>query len=85
MIVYTLKRLALAFLVAVTVSMVSFMLIRASGDPAIALAGEAASAEQIQHIREHYGFNRPLWCSTWIGVGAPCRAISASPPTSACP
>ncbi|TFG41057.1 MAG: ABC transporter permease, partial [Syntrophobacterales bacterium] len=55
MIVYTLKRLALASLVAVTVSLVSFMLIRVSGDPAISLAGEAASAEQIQHIREQYG------------------------------
>jgi len=60
MLVYTLKRLALALLVAVTVSVVSFMLIRVSGDPAIALAGEAASAEQIRHIREQYGFNRPL-------------------------
>jgi len=60
MLVYTLKRLALAFLVAVTVSMVSFMLIRVSKDPAIALAEEAASAEQIRHIREQYNFNRPL-------------------------
>jgi peptide/nickel transport system permease protein len=60
MLVYTLKRLALAILVAVTVSMVSFMLIRVSGDPAIALAGENATQEEIEFVREKYGFKRPL-------------------------
>ena len=40
--------------------MVSFMLIRLSGDPAIALAGENASDEEIQFVREKYGFNRPV-------------------------
>jgi len=60
MIVYTLKRLGLAALVAVTVSMISFMLIRLSGDPAIALAGENATSEQIEFIRRQYGFDRPL-------------------------
>jgi peptide/nickel transport system permease protein len=57
---YTLKRLALAALVAVTVSFVSFMLLRVSGDPAIALAGEAASAEEIEFIRVQYGLDRPI-------------------------
>lgn len=60
MIIYTLKRLGLAALVAVTVSIVSFMLIRLSGDPAIALAGENATSEQIEFIRKQYGFDRPL-------------------------
>lgn len=60
MLVYILKRLCLALAVAVTVSMVSFMLIRLSGDPAIALAGENASSEEIEHIRKQYGFDRPL-------------------------
>jgi peptide/nickel transport system permease protein len=60
MIIYTLKRLGLAALVAVTVSIISFMLIRLSGDPAIALAGENATSQQIESIRKQYGFDRPL-------------------------
>jgi peptide/nickel transport system permease protein len=60
MLIYIVKRLGLALAVAVAVSMISFMLIRMSGDPAIALAGENASAEEIEHIREQYGFDRPL-------------------------
>ncbi len=60
MIQYVLKRVGLAVLVALTVSFVSFMLIRVSGDPAIALAGENASAKEIEYVREKYGFNRPV-------------------------
>jgi len=60
MLAYTLKRLGLALLVALTVSIVSFMLIRMSGDPAIALAGENASAQEIEFVRQHYGLDRPL-------------------------
>ena len=69
MIIYTLKRLGLALLVMLTVSVVSFMLIRVSGDPAIALAGEAASAKDIELIREQYGFDRPLLAQylEWAG------------------
>ncbi len=57
---YVSKRLVLALLVALTVSFVSFMLIRLSGDPAIALAGENASPKEIEFVREKYGFNRPI-------------------------
>ena len=60
MLMYTLKRLGLALLVTVSVSLVSFMLTRVSGDPAIALAGEGASSEEIEFVRVHYGFDRPL-------------------------
>ena len=60
MLVYTIKRFGLAVLVAITVSLVSFMLIRLSGDPAIALAGENATSEEIELIREQYGFDRPI-------------------------
>ncbi|MEJ2168796.1 MAG: ABC transporter permease [Desulfobacterales bacterium] len=60
MLTYAIRRLGLAALVAIAVSMVSFMLIRMSGDPAIALAGETASAAEIAYIRKHYGFDRPL-------------------------
>jgi peptide/nickel transport system permease protein len=60
MLVYTLKRFVLAVAVAITVSMVSFMLLRMSGDPAIALAGENASDQETEFVRKKYGFDRPL-------------------------
>jgi len=60
MLIYTLKRLGLAIIVMVTVSMISFMLLRVSGDPAISLAGEGASSAEIEFVREQYGFDRPL-------------------------
>lgn len=60
MFAYTVKRLLLAALVAVTVSFMSFMLLRLSGDPAVALAGEAATASQVEFVREKYGLDKPL-------------------------
>jgi peptide/nickel transport system permease protein len=56
-----LKRLGLAFLVAVTVSLISFILLYVSGDPATSLAGEGASSEDIAAINALYGFDRPMF------------------------
>ena len=41
---YALKRLGVAILVAITVSMVTFSLLYLTGDPAMALAGESATS-----------------------------------------
>lgn len=60
MVSYILRRLALAMAVAFTVSIVSFMLLRLSGDLAAALAGESASAQDIEFVRKKYGLDRPL-------------------------
>lgn len=60
MLYYTLKRLSLAIVVAITVSFVTFMLLRLSGDPAMALAGENATPEEIEVIRHQYGLDRPI-------------------------
>ena len=60
MLIYTLKRFLLAVLVAVTVSFVTFMLLRFSGDPAIALAGADATPEDIEFVRVKYGLDRPI-------------------------
>jgi len=57
---YTLKRLSLAIMVAITVSFVTFMLLRLSGDPAMALAGENATPKEIEVIRHQYGLDRPI-------------------------
>jgi peptide/nickel transport system permease protein len=69
MFVYILKRLGLAILVALAVSMIAFLLLRLSGDPAIAIAGEGAAEADIQLIRQTYGFDRPLpvQYASWLG------------------
>jgi peptide/nickel transport system permease protein len=69
MLAYTLKRIGLAALVAIAVSAVAFLLLRASGDVAVALAGEGASAESVEAIRQAYGLDRPLLAQyfEWMG------------------
>ncbi len=69
MTVFFFKRLGLAFLVALFVSVLSFFMLRAAGDPAIAMAGEGATAADIEFIREQFGFNRPLLMQylSWLG------------------
>ncbi|GAB6146700.1 ABC transporter permease [Desulfocicer niacini] len=61
MLSYIIKRGALAFVVALTVSMLTFGILYQSSDPAVSLAGEQATAADIQAIRESYGFDRPIW------------------------
>lgn len=58
--IFILKRIGLAFLVALFVSFLSFMMLRAGGDPAIAMAGEGASEADIEFIRVQFGFDRPV-------------------------
>jgi len=57
---FTMKRLGLAVLVAFTVSFISFSLLFLAGDPAVAMAGETASGEDIEAVRRLYGFDRPM-------------------------
>ena len=66
---YSFKRLGLALLVALTVSFISFGLLYLSSDPAIAMAGETAADEDIEAIRELYGFDRPIMVQyfEWLG------------------
>ena len=69
MLTYILKRISLAVLVAVAVSVIAFLLLRLSGDPAIAIAGEGARQADIELIRQTYGFDRPLpvQYTEWLG------------------
>ena len=60
MLAFTLKRLGVALLVALTVSLITFSMIYVSGDPAIAIAGEGARREDVEAIRKFYGFDRPV-------------------------
>jgi len=73
MLPYTLKRIGLATLVAIAVSAVAFLLLRASGDVAVALAGEGASAESVEAVRQAYGLDRPLAVQYFEWVGKTLR------------
>ena len=60
MIKFLVTRISLAICVAVAVSIAAFALLHALGDPAIAIAGEGATASDIAAVRLQFGFNRPL-------------------------
>jgi peptide/nickel transport system permease protein len=66
---YTLRRGWMALLVAITVSVFTFFLIDAAGDPAEAIAGADAPQETIEQIRRQYGFDRPwpVRYAEWLG------------------
>src|SRR5437879_6666226 len=58
---YILRRFAHTIPVLLGVATVVFLALRLiPGDPAIAMAGEKASPETIEHLREELGLNRPL-------------------------
>ncbi len=69
---FLLRRAILAALVCLTVLVISFALTHAAGDPAVAVAGPQASAEDIQAIRVAYGLDRPLpqQFLDWVGRAA---------------
>ncbi len=69
MLTYIFKRVSLAMLVALAVSVIAFLLLRLSGDPAVAIAGEGARQADIEMIRQTYGFDRPLPVQymEWLG------------------
>ena len=69
MLAFVSKRLFSAFLTLLLISAFIFSLAHLAGDPAIAVAGREASVEDIDRIRAHYGFDRPLieQYFAWLG------------------
>lgn len=67
MIHYALRRLGVAIGLVVFVSLISFTLIFASGDPAAKLAGEGSAAD-VAHMAAQHGFDQPLLVQylTWL-------------------
>jgi peptide/nickel transport system permease protein len=58
---YVIRRMILAIPVLLGIMTAVFVLLQLiPGDPAIALAGEKASVEQVERVREEFGLNRPL-------------------------
>ena len=60
MLVFISRRIALAILVGLAVSLLAYLLLFLSGDPAIALAGDSAREADIERIRIQYGLDRPI-------------------------
>ncbi len=58
--IYSLKRLLVGILVMLTISVLSFGLTNAAMDPALAIAGNGATAADIETIRTSYGFDQPV-------------------------
>ncbi|WP_110657264.1 ABC transporter permease [Salinicola halimionae] len=54
------RRVLVAMSVALTISIVSFMLLHLSGDLATSIAGPEATAEQVEQIRIDYGLDQPI-------------------------
>lgn len=69
MLIYILRRLAIALCVAVTVSVVSFTLLHMSGDLAVSIAGPEATAAQVESVRTQFGLDRPMATQylDWLG------------------
>ncbi|WP_288392550.1 ABC transporter permease [uncultured Herbaspirillum sp.] len=69
MLIYILRRLAIALCVALTVSIVSFTLLHMSGDLAVSIAGPEATAAQVESVRTQFGLDRPMATQymDWLG------------------
>lgn len=69
MLFFILQRIVATIPVMLIVTIVVFLLLRISGDPAAILAGDTASLDQIEKVRQSLGLDRPLWQQfiSWFG------------------
>jgi peptide/nickel transport system permease protein len=59
---FVLRRCALVVPSLLGLLVVTFLLIHAvPSDPAMAMAGDSATPEQVEHLRQQYGLDRPIW------------------------
>ncbi len=61
-------RLLQAFVALIGISILIFVLVRASGDPALLMAGSTSTAEEIVRIRADMGLDKSLPEQYWIFV-----------------
>lgn len=58
---FIVRRAVLTVFVLIATSIIAFLLVYLAGDPASTMAGEGASAADIEAIRRGYGFDQPLF------------------------
>lgn len=66
MLKYAFQRAAVGLAVAVTISIVTFLLLNIAIDPAQAIAGEDATDDVVEQIRQQYGLDKPLPVQYWL-------------------
>jgi peptide/nickel transport system permease protein len=67
---FLLQRLAAVLPVLLVVSIVVFLILRLSpGDPAAVIAGNSATTQEVEMVREQLGLNRPLLVQYGIWLG----------------
>ena len=71
MLLYSLKRVVMTIPVMLAVALFVFLLLRLSpGDPAAIIAGDFATTEDIERIREKLGLNKPIIVQFTIWLGS---------------
>lgn len=74
MLTYVVRRIVAVISVGLTVVVFVFLLLRVTpGDPAVVIAGETATAEQIEHVRAALGLDRPIYEQLVIWAGQLAR------------
>lgn len=58
---YIVERLGYAVISLLLLSATIFLLVRATGDPAILMAEPGAKEEDLQAIRAQFGLDKPRW------------------------
>jgi peptide/nickel transport system permease protein len=67
---FVLRRCALVLPSLLGLLVITFLLIHAvPSDPAAAMAGDAATPEQIAHLRQQYGLDQPIWKQFFVYIG----------------
>jgi ABC-type dipeptide/oligopeptide/nickel transport system permease component len=72
---YILRRLLISIPLILAIITIVFVMLRVAipGDPVYTLAGETASPELIEAIRQKYGLDRPVWEQYFIFLGNAAR------------
>jgi peptide/nickel transport system permease protein len=80
MLSFLVRRIVAIVPVLLVVALIVFMMTRfAPGDPAAAIVGNDASAQNLERVRSNLGLNDPLPVQFGRGIGNCCMVVSASP------
>lgn len=65
---YLCRRLGQTIIVIIAVSILSFLLVYLTGDPAAAMLPLSATEKEAEALREHFGLNKPLYVQYFLFV-----------------
>ncbi len=72
MLTYIARRLVQGILVMLAVTFICFVIFRFTGDPAAIIAGQDATPQQVEQVRQAYGLDRPFYLQYlfWVSHAA---------------